>query len=488
MEKKILSITNEILGLDVFNLYMYYSYIETYGKNIMLRVFANILKQCKDDDDMFYKYFDAFFSIELDDTNITKNSYAILTKKYGEDRINDYFINLLEMNNDSDELINKYKFIYSHINTDNEAYLHDDAVKAYLSSIKPGILTNEEEKEYFLTMNNCRNTIEIATFDDIDNIIFNDIDKVISSISSLEQLKLLSRIKMGMPVDDRKKVESVYAELRNYFRNNKTLVTENKDVYNDEYLDEQLLKISEFVKIRQLVIEYNLKLVVSIAKTFKSSTLTFLDFIQEGNIGLMKAIKKFDVSKGNRLSTYATWWIRQSMQRSINDLEKLIRVPVHTEEKGYKINKATKILEEKYGYTPTNEEIANYLQTTEEDIEFVKKSISTSSTLSLNSYVNNDDDDTSELEDFVAADTPDVCDQIINNTLKNVCNVALNQLTDRERFVVIHRFGFDPERAKTLEEVGQMLGITRERVRQIENKAIKKLRHPVRRKLFEGYY
>ena len=352
-------------------------------------------------------------------------------------------------------------------------------------SLDAKILKAEEEKECFYILDKCRKKINIAYFDDDDNILFYDFDKVICSISNLEQLKLINKLKEFLSPVDREKLNKVYPVLKDYFKNNKILIIENSDVYKEDYFDEQIAEIIEFASTRKRVIEANLRLVVSVAKKSRSSGMHLLDLIQEGNIGLMRAIKKFDITKGNRISTYAIWWIRQAINRTITEQARMIRIPVHTTEKMNKINRATRQLEVKNGYTPNDQEIAEYLKLTVEDVVNVKASFNNSISVSLNMGVGEDDE--AGLDNFIAAEKSDSFDQVASNELKGIFELVLDTLTEKEKFVIIQRFGFDGTGTKTLEEVGHMLGVTRERIRQIENKAIRKLRHPTRRKYFEGY-
>ena len=268
MDDKIMSIANEILKLEEFNLYMYYNYITEYGNDTMIKVFYYILNKNKNNQEIFDKYFDAFLSIELETININKHSYSVLTKKYGGERINDYFINLLEINDNNENIKKKYNLIYKHIIIDDRDFLHDDSVKLYISSIKNSILTSEEEKDCFVKMNICKKNIEIAEFDEIDRIVFKDFDKVISSINNLEQLKIVNKVKDFMPIFDKNKFNEIYPTLKKYFKNNEKLVIENSNGYDIDYLEEQLLYIFKFCEMRQILIECNLKLVVSIAKKF----------------------------------------------------------------------------------------------------------------------------------------------------------------------------------------------------------------------------
>lgn len=485
MNNKIKEIINEILDLEDFNLYLYYKYINEYSKQTMIQVFLYILEKYKDDNQIFNKFFDAFFSIELENLKITKNTYIILSKKYGEDRVNDYFLNLLEIYNDSDEIKTKYEYIYSQINCEKDAYFHDDMIRDYITSLPKKLLTVEEEKNCFYTLERCRQTIEIASFDDIDNLSFYNIDKVICSISSLEQLRMLNKIKVILVKEDKEKINYYYPLLKEHFKHNKILIVENSDVYPTDYFEEQLCEIIEFINTRQLIIDCNLKLVVSIAKKFHAYNLHLMDFIQEGNLGLMKAIKKFDVHMGNKLSTYATWWIKQFISRAISEQANNVRIPIHLDDKIKKINRVIMRFEVKYGYTPSDEEIADCLKISVEEVIFAKNSLRTSSTVSLNIGVGDDDDAT--LEEFIAADNSDSFDIAANNELREIFIKVFDTLTEKEKFVLMQRFGLEDNIEKTLDEVGKILGVTRERIRQIENKAIRKLRHTSRSKYFDGY-
>ncbi len=264
----------------------------------------------------------------------------------------------------------------------------------------------------------------------------------------------------------------------------------DRDPHDSEWAEAVELPIASFRyrlhvgrRAKDKMVQSNLRLVVSIAKKYMNRGLSFQDLIQEGSLGLIRAAEKFDHEKGYKFSTYATWWIRQAITRAIADQSRTIRLPVHLYETISRIKKTTKLLSQEMGRKPTEEEIATRMEMTIEKLRFIAKSAQLP--ISLETPIGKEED--SRLGDFIESDGETPEDQVAKNLLREDLEKVLDGLSPRERDVLRLRYGLDDGRMKTLEEIGQIFNVTRERIRQIEAKALRKLRHPNRNSILKEY-
>ncbi len=308
----------------------------------------------------------------------------------------------------------------------------------------------------------------IEIIEDIENINFDDITELEGEVKKENGIVESSE---ALSIDDPVKVY-----LKEIGR--VPLLTPEEEV-------ELAIKIAEGdMQAKKRLSEANLRLVVSIAKRYLGRGMQFLDLIQEGNLGLIKAVEKFDYTKGFKFSTYATWWIRQAITRAIADQARTIRIPVHMVETINKVKKVgTQILHEK-GHEPTSEEIAEKLEISVDKVREIVRVAQ--EPVSLETPIGEEED--SHLGDFIPdSDTPAPADEASHALLKEQLDEVLATLTPREAKVLRLRFGLEDGKSRTLEEVGSEFKVTRERIRQIEAKALRKLRHPSRSKKLKDY-
>lgn len=403
-----------------------------------------------------------------------KSGYVILVDvlKHVEEDSDDFdeLIKLLE--NENIDLVRAEDIETLEIDDDVDTDIGDD-FEGFIGEI-------ESDPEFSEFSSEVENDLKAKDIDDIVSTFVTppspSDDPVRTYLREIGQIPLLStnrEVELARTVQQGLLAQE---ELKRVEKGKKEISEEDKKRY-EQYVQEGL-------DAREILIESNLRLVVSIAKRYLGRGMQFQDLIQEGNMGLMKAVNKFDPTKGFKFSTYATWWIRQAITRAIADQARTIRIPVHMVETINKLVRIQRKLTQELRREPTPEEIAAEMKISVEKVQQIQKIAQ--EPVSLETPVGEEDDST--LGDFVHdSELDNPLDFTINEKYKEEIDTVLKTLTPREEKVLRLRFGLIDGKAHTLEEVGKEFGVTRERIRQIEAKAIRRLRHPTRQKRLSQY-
>ena len=396
-------------------------------------------------------------------------------------------------NNDDDVEVESFETIKKRLEKKGKqaGELDQDEIMEALSQID----VSDEEMENLINYFKEKNINVITNdADDLDSLDDIEVDE-----NSTDDDLLLDDEDFFDKMDDKEfeEIEKLTSENFNSFSIGDVKVSDSVKMYLKEIGKVDLLSSEEEIELAKRIVEgdesakkrlisANLRLVVSIAKHYVGRGMQFLDLIQEGNMGLIKAVEKFDHSKGFKFSTYATWWIRQAITRAIADQARTIRIPVHMVETINKITRVQRTLVQEYGREPTAEEISQKLdgQLSPDRIREIQRIAL--DPVSLETPIGEEDD--SHLGDFIEdKESQSPSEYTTKSLLKDELYAVMKDLTDREEKVLRLRYGLDDNKPRTLEEVGKEFGVTRERIRQIEAKAIRKLRHPSRAKRFGDY-
>ena len=383
--------------------------------------------------------------------------------------INDYFADM-ELNEEQINLIYDY-LDNSGIDVLRENQSDDDIVLDDMDEVP-------DDEEDIDIENIDLSVPDGVSIEDPVRMYLKEIGKV-QLLSADEEIDLAKVIELGL--ENKQNVVDLEKRIRK---------TENQEVKEELQAELETLKaevgdsITKGEAAKKRLAEANLRLVVSIAKRYVGRGMQFLDLIQEGNLGLIKAVEKFDYSKGYKFSTYATWWIRQAITRAIADQARTIRIPVHMVETINRLMRTQRNLLQELGREPTQEEVAREMKMPVERVAEIQKI--SQEPVSLETPIGEEED--SHLGDFIQDDNvPMPADAAAYTLLKEQLLDVLGTLTDREQKVLRLRFGLDDGRARTLEEVGREFNVTRERIRQIEAKALRKLRHPSRSRKLKDF-
>ena len=463
----------------------------------------------------------------IDGKNVIGDSeYKEMVKLFGKEAVDEYFNTILdEIDLTSTAVQDKYIGYRNAVSDEDESESFDqDAIERYLDTIGTGrksnvdilklylmeaglnpLLSVDEEKKQATIIcdgkvkeNGSSNLYLLKEIKDekyfgketVRIIDFPTVFNTISKVESVEdKKKLLKLVRRAINASNetgniRKYEDKKYDELdKMVSENDFSSISGGRDISSDQ-LQKQLVFVREYRNAVKTMINSNLRLVINISKKYVGRGLDLNDLIEEGNMGLMKAVEKYDVTRGFKFSTYATWWIRQAVTRAIADNGKVIRVPVHMIERVNKIERIRRELTAKLNKEPSISDIAKEANMLESQVE---EAINyTSNVVSLDTPIGDEEDST--LADFLVDEKSETSSDAFRTALRSDMGSILETLSDREKEVIMLRYGWNDGKTRTLEEVGKIFGVTRERVRQIEAKALRKLRNPKRSNRVADYY
>ena len=502
-------IVEKIKSFKLFDLNSYNILVNNFGIDRVKEVF-NELYNAADEvekEKLLNLYYPYFISADLENMDLSNDDCFLLIDKYGYENIENYFTELLLQTKNPSYLKKKYEFFYNIID-DNSLSIDDknedfdvqynDAFQIYLKDIgQYPLLSRNEEKRIFKLLSDLKEKFSIFSFNENNNLDFVDAPTMIASIKNINDKKRLAKLSKYLGTDDKiliqkyikiweeingKKKENIILPDKKTIKNKLGINLTNKG-YDYDLFDKQIEYALMYCNNREYIYNCNLRLVVSIAKKYRNFSFPIEDRVSEGNIGLMKTVAKFDYTKGYKFSTYATWWIRQSITRAMADQARAIRIPVHLLELINRIFAVKRDFMQKYNREPSNEEIAEILNTTPEKIE---DAIMVSVEPTSYDIPVKEDEDTS-FRDFIPDRAESTENIVFNSSLGDDINKILESLNPREQEVIKLRYGLGGKNPMTLEDVGKKFGVTRERVRQIEGKALRKLKHPSRGKRIKDY-
>ncbi len=498
-EQEILRYLSEI---DSFDLYDYIDLIDKYGKKEVNEAFIALIKMAENKKLLRKKFYVAFLSMDLEKNKFNDIDYYMLIKKYSLDMLFNYFYNLLIITDNRDDIMQKYAQILDRLFVNNKD-LNLKSRTFFNSKIGDNSLTEEEEKQLFTRLKNIKLELEIASIkDDTSEIVFNDINSVLRSINSTKQIKMLLKIKDKVCSDDKYLIDkfiSLWQKEENS-REEKGKINinglldslgisfDNRDNIDSKTIERDLSNINELFEIRKKLFEANIDIVFSIVNSLykkgrKESFLKYDDFIEEGNIALLKAINTFDNNKNCKFFFYASSVIKNILNNFENREESLIRIPDYRHREALYLKKAFYNLWFTLNRQPTLEEMEEYTNFSSKKIEVLSKDLNMMNVVSLDNPL-----EELSLNEIGTFDTDEIDErEWTSNVLEAIFDTIEEKLTDREKLILLASFGFFSDNSISNSSIASDLGMTREGVRFNKNSSIKKIKKE-NYKLAKAYY